>query len=117
LRTRSGGSIAGGRRRFVKTGEILAVLKGKDQAEVLSALTEYEVLAASQELEAFTRPAAVETASAQWNLPVPKPNWITPGKIVNPEYRLTSDLTLNTITPITCWRKMNCAKPMTNSPA
>jgi HlyD family secretion protein len=82
----------------VKTGEILAVLKGKDQAEAAIRATEYEVLAASQELEAFTDRAAVETASAQLELARAKTELDNARENrERQEYRLTSDLTLNTI--------------------
>jgi HlyD family secretion protein len=82
----------------VKAGETLAVLKGKQQAEAVIRATEYEVLAASQELEAFTDRAAVETASAQLELARAKTELDNAQENrQRQEYRLTSDLTLNTI--------------------
>jgi HlyD family secretion protein len=82
----------------VQAGETLAVLKGKQQAEAAIRTAEYEVLAANQELEAFTDRAAVDTASAQLELARAKTKLDDAQENrERQEYRLTSDLTLNTI--------------------
>ncbi len=82
----------------VQAGETLAVLKGKQQADAAIRTAEYEVLAAGHELKAFTDRAAVETASAQLEFARAQTELDDARENrERQEYRLTSDLTLNTI--------------------